>query len=236
MDDPGKLFLIGTDVLGRDMLGRILYGGRVSLTVGLVGVALSIAIGSIVGTIAGMLGGVLDNILMRIVEVLMSFPRLPLWMSLAAVIPAGTNSIQTYFGMTVVLSIVNWGGLARQVRAKVLSLRENDFVAAARLQNCSDARIVLKHLFPNTASHVIVVGTLAIPGMILGETALSFLGLGIRPPMTSWGLLLSNAQKMRVLVLQPWLLWPIVPVMIAAISYNMLGDGLRDAADPFAAE
>jgi peptide/nickel transport system permease protein len=236
VDEPGKLFLMGTDPLGRDMFTRILYGARVSLTIGLVGVVLSIAIGSIVGTIAGMLGGVADNILMRIVEVLMSFPRLPLWMSLAAVIPAGTNSIQTYFGMTVVLSIVNWGGLARQVRAKVLSLRENDFVKAARLQNCNGARIVLKHLFPNTASHVIVVGTLAIPGMILGETALSFLGLGIRPPMTSWGLLLSNAQKMRVLVLQPWLLWPIVPVMIAAIAYNMLGDGLRDAADPFAAE
>jgi peptide/nickel transport system permease protein len=236
VDEPGKVFLMGTDPLGRDMFTRILYGARVSLTVGLVGVALSIAIGSIVGTIAGMLGGAVDNIVMRIVEVLMSFPRLPLWMSLAAVIPAGTNSIQTYFGMTVVLSIVNWGGLARQVRAKVLSLRENDFVAAARLQNCSGARIVFKHLFPNTVSHVIVVGTLAIPGMILGETALSFLGLGIRPPMTSWGLLLSAAQKMRVLVLQPWLLWPIVPVMIAAISYNMLGDGLRDAADPFAAE
>lgn len=236
VDEPGKIFLMGTDPLGRDMFSRILYGARVSLTVGLVGIAMSIAIGSLVGTAAGMLGGAVDNIVMRIVEVLMSFPRLPLWMSLAAVIPAGTNSIQTYFMMTVVLSIVNWGGLARQVRAKVLSLRENDFVMAARLQNCSGVRVVLKHLLPNTFSHVIVVGTLAIPGMILGETALSFLGLGIRPPMTSWGRLLSAAQKMRVLVLQPWLLWPIVPVMITAISFNMLGDGLRDAADPFASE
>ncbi len=236
VDEPGKIFLMGTDPLGRDMFSRILYGARVSLTVGLVGIAMSIAIGSLVGTAAGMLGGAVDNIVMRIVEVLMSFPRLPLWMSLAAVIPAGTNSIQTYFMMTVVLSIVNWGGLARQVRAKVLSLRENDFVMAARLQNCSGPRVVLKHLLPNTFSHVIVVATLAIPGMILGETALSFLGLGIRPPMTSWGRLLSAAQKMRVLVLQPWLLWPIVPVMITAISFNMLGDGLRDAADPFASE
>jgi peptide/nickel transport system permease protein len=236
VDDPGKVFLMGTDALGRDFFTRILYGGRVSLTVGLVGIAISIIIGSVVGTAAGMLGGAVDNIVMRIVEVLMSFPRIPLWMSLAAVLPPGMSSIKTYFGMTLVLSVVNWGGLSRQVRAKVLSLRENDFVMSAKLQNCSGPRIVLRHLLPNTFSHVIVVATLSIPGMILGETALSFLGLGIRPPMTSWGLLLSNAQKLRVLILQPWLLWPIVPVMIAAMSFNMLGDGLRDAADPFASE
>lgn len=234
VDEPAKVFLMGTDSLGRDFFTRILYGGQVSLTVGLLGVFLSILIGSMVGVMTGLYGGLIDNIVMRLIEVLMAFPQIPLWLALASALPPNLDSIKVYFGITIVLSIINWGGLARQMRAKVLALRDQDYVIAARLANCKDYRIIVKHLFPNTLSHVIVVGTLAIPGMILGETALSFLGLGIRPPMTSWGLLLSDAQATRVLLQQPWLLWPVVPVMLTAICYNLLGDGLRDAADPFA--
>jgi len=234
VDEPGKVFLMGTDTLGRDLFSRIIYGARISLTVGLVGVFMSLVIGSLIGVMAGFYGGVFDNISMRIVEVLLAFPQIPLWMALAAALPPNLDSIKVYFGITVVLSFIGWGGLARQVRAKVLALRDTDMVIAARVCNCSDLRIVVRHLFPNTLSHVIVSATLAIPGMILGETTLSFLGLGIRPPMTSWGLLLSEAQATRVLLQQPWLLWPIVPVMITAISFNLLGDGFRDAADPFA--
>jgi peptide/nickel transport system permease protein len=236
VDDPAVVFVVGTDPLGRDYFTRILYGGQVSLTIGLVGVFLSLVIGSLAGVAAGYFGGIFDNIMMRLVEVLMAFPRIPLWMALAGALPANIEPLKVYFGITLVLSIVNWGGLARQVRSKVLALRELDYVMAARLGNASTPRILARHLFPNTLSHVIVVATLAIPGMILGETALSFLGLGIRPPMTSWGLLLSDAQQLQVLLQKPWLLWPIVPVMITAISFNLVGDGLRDAADPFAAE
>ncbi len=234
MDEPGKVFLLGTDTLGRDLFSRVIYGGRISLTVGLVGVFLSLVIGSLIGVMAGYYGGLFDNISMRIVEVLLAFPQIPLWMALAAALPPNLDSIKVYFGITIVLSFIGWGGLARQIRAKVLALRDSDFVMAARVANCSDFRIIVRHLFPNTLSHVIVVATLAIPGMILGETTLSFLGLGIRPPMTSWGLLLSEAQATRVLLQQPWLLWPILPVMLTAIAFNLLGDGLRDAADPFA--
>lgn len=233
-DEPGKVFLLGTDDLGKDLFTRILHGAQVSLTVGLVGVFLSLTIGSLVGMMAGYYGGVFDDISMRIVEVLMAFPQIPLWMALASALPPGLDSVKTYFGITVVLSLVNWGGLARQMRAKVLAMRDTDFVLAARVANCSDLRIILNHLLPSAFSHVIVVATLAIPGMILGETALSFLGLGIRPPMTSWGLLLSQAQETRVLLQKPWLLWPIVPVMIASLGFNLVGDAIRDAVDPFA--
>ncbi len=232
--EPGKLLLLGTDTLGRDLLSRILYGAQVSLSVGLLGVFLSLTIGTTVGVVAGLFGGAFDNIAMRLVEVLTAFPQIPLWMALASALPPTLNSLQVYFGITVVLSFLNWGGLARQVRAKVLALRDGDYVTSARLNNCSVPRIVARHLFPNTISHVLVAATLAIPGMILGETSLSFLGLGIRPPMTSWGLLLSEAQAVRVLLQQPWLLAPIAPVMVTAICFNLLGDGLRDAADPFA--
>ncbi len=233
VDDPGKVFLLGTDDLGKDLFTRILYGAQVSLTVGLVGVALSLVIGCLVGLMAGYYGGWFDDISMRIVEVLMSFPQIPLWMALASALPPGLNSVKTYFGITVVLSLVNWGSLARQMRAKVLAMRDTDFVVAARVVNCSDLRIILCHLLPSSMSHVIVVATLAIPGMILGETALSYLGLGIRPPMTSWGLLLSQAQETRVLLQKPWLLWPIAPVMITALGFNLVGDAIRDAVDPF---
>ena len=234
VDEEGKIFLLGTDRQGRDLLSRVIYGSRVSLTVGLLGVFIGLIIGSSVGIMSGLYGGAFDKVSQRIIEVLMAFPQIPLWIALSAALPPNWSPIKVYFGITVVLSLVSWGGLSRQMRAKVLALRDQDFVVAARLINCSDRRIIFRHLFPNTLSHVLVVATLAIPGMILGETALSFLGLGIRPPMTSWGILLNDAQETRVLLEQPWLLTPVVFVMITAITFNFLGDGLRDAADPFA--
>ncbi len=233
VDEPGKIFLFGTDTTGRDLFSRIFYGAQVSLTVGLLGVLLSLVIGSLIGVASGMYGGVVDEVVQRLIEFLMSFPRIPLWIALAAVVPPNWSSIKVYFGITVVLSMVGWGGLARQVRGKVLALRDQDFVVAARLVGCGDLRIIVRHLFPNTLSHVLVMATLSVPGMILGETALSFLGLGIRPPMTSWGVLLFEAQKSRVLLQQPWLVIPVAFVVGTVIAFNFLGDGLRDAADPF---
>jgi peptide/nickel transport system permease protein len=234
VDEPAKLFLLGTDRLGRDLFSRVLFGAQVSLTVGLIGVFLSLVIGAVAGVVGGFYGGVVDNVMQRVIEVLLSFPQIPLWLALAAALPPNWSSIKVYFGITIVLSIVNWGGLARQMRAKVLALRERDYVIAARYTNCSDTRIILRHLLPNTISHVLVVATLSIPNMILGETALSFLGLGIRPPMTSWGVLLSEAQQVRVLLQQPWLLTPAFFVIVTVMAFNFVGDGLRDAADPFA--
>jgi peptide/nickel transport system permease protein len=234
VDEPGKLFILGTDNQGRDLFSRVLFGAQVSLSVGLIGVFLSLLIGAVAGAAAGYYGGVVDNIMQRTIEVLLSFPQIPLWLALAAALPPNWSSIRVYFGITIVLSIVNWGGLARQMRAKVLALRDRDYVIAARYTNCSDRRIILRHLLPNTISHVIVIATLSIPNMILGETALSFLGLGIRPPMTSWGILLSEAQQVRVLLQQPWLITPAFFVIATVIAFNFLGDGLRDAADPFA--
>jgi peptide/nickel transport system permease protein len=233
VDDPGRVFVLGTDITGRDLLTRILYGSRVSLTVGLVGVALSLIFGTVLGVMAGFYGGLFDMVLQRIVEVLQSFPQVPLWLALASAVPVTWDPIKVYFGITVVLSVVSWGGLARQVRGKVLSLRESAYVTAARYTNCSDWRIIIRHLLPNTLSHVLVVATLSIPGMILGETALSFLGLGIRPPMVSWGVLMSDMQSLRVFLTQPWLITPAAFVVSTIIAYNFLGDGIRDAADPF---
>jgi len=234
VDDPGKVFLLGTDRQGRDLFSRILFGARVSLTVGLLGVTISLAAGSLVGMLSGYYGGITDVIIQRVVEVLLAFPRIPLWLALAAAVPANWSSIKVYFGVTLVLSTVSWAGLSRQIRAMVLATREIDFVMAAQLTGNSDFRIVVRHIFPNILSHVLVVATLSIPGMILGETALSFLGLGIRPPMTSWGVLLNEAQHTRVLVQQPWLITPVAFVVAVIIAFNFVGDGLRDAADPFA--
>jgi peptide/nickel transport system permease protein len=234
VEEPGKVFLLGTDTQGRDLLSRVLYGAQVSLTVGLLGVFLSLIIGSVMGTISGLFGGIVDAAMQRVIEVLLAFPQIPLWLALAAAVPATWSSIKVYFGVTVVLSIVSWAGLARQVRAKVLALREEDFVMAARLSGTGTMRMVMVHLLPNVISHILVVATLSIPSMILGETALSFLGLGIRPPMTSWGVLLSEAQHTRVLLQQPWLITPVIFVIVTVICFNFLGDGFRDAIDPFA--
>ncbi len=229
----GPMFLFGTDRMGRDLLSRMIYGGRVSMTLGLVGVFLSIILGSILGTISGYWGGWVDNLIQRIIEILSAFPNIPLWMALGAALPPGWSSIQTYFGITIILSIIGWGGLARQVRGKVLAYRESDFVMAALAAGAGHWHIITRHLLPGCYSHIIVIATLAIPGMILGETALSFLGLGIRPPMTSWGVLLEEAQRVTVLLHYPWLIFPAVPVLVVVIAFNFLGDALRDAADPY---
>lgn len=229
----GPMFLFGTDRMGRDLLSRMIYGGRVSMTLGLVGVFLSIVLGSILGTISGYWGGWVDNLIQRVIEILSAFPNIPLWMALGAALPPGWSSIQIYFGITIILSIISWGGLARQVRGKVLAYRESDFVMAARAAGAGHWHIITKHLLPGCYSHIIVIATLAIPGMILGETALSFLGLGIRPPMTSWGVLLEEAQRVTVLLHYPWLIFPAVPVLVVVIAFNFLGDALRDAADPY---
>jgi peptide/nickel transport system permease protein len=233
VQEPGKLFLLGTDKQARDLFSRVLYGAQVSLTVGLVGVVLSLLIGTLVGIATGFYGGALDIVVQRIIEVLLAFPQLPLWLALAALVPPNWSSIRVFFMISIVLSIVNWGALALQVRGMVLSLREQDYIRAARYANASDSYIILRHLLPNTLSHVVVIATLAIPNMILGETALSFLGLGIRPPLTSWGLLLNETQHVRVLLQQPWILTPAIFVVLTIIAFNFLGDGLRDAADPF---
>jgi len=236
VEEPGKIFLLGTDSTGRDLFSRILYGARISLTVGLVGVILSLFIGAFIGVVSGYFGGAMDNVIQRIIEVISSIPQIPLWLALASAVPPNWSPIKVYFGIAVVLSFVTWGGLARQVRGIVLGLRDSDFVTAALYANCGTFRIIFRHLLPNTFSHVLVIATLAIPGMILGETALSFLGLGIRPPMTSWGVLLNEAQHVRVLLQHPWLLTPAIFVLATVVSFNFLGDGLRDAADPFAGE
>lgn len=236
VEDPAVIFLMGTDSTGRDLFSRILYGARISLSVGLVGVLLSLLLGAFLGVASGYFGGSIDNIVQRVIEVITSIPQIPLWLALAAAVPPNWSPVKVYFGIAIVLSFVTWGGLARQVRGIVLGLRDSDFVTAARYTNCSTFRIITQHLLPNTFSHVFVIATLSIPGMILGETALSFLGLGIRPPMTSWGVLLNEAQHVRVLLSEPWLLIPAIFVLITIISFNFVGDGLRDAADPFAGE
>lgn len=233
VEEPGKIFLFGTDRQGRDLFSRVLYGAQISLTVGLVGVFLTLIIGTLAGIASGLFGGIVDSTIQRIIEVLLSFPLIPLWLALAVIVPPNWSSIRIFFAISILLALVNWGPLARQVRGMVLALREEDFVIAARYANSSNWRIITRHLLPNTLSHVLVIATLAIPQMILGETALSFLGLGIKPPLTSWGVLLSEAQQIRVLFQQEWLLIPAIFVILTIISFNFLGDGIRDAADPF---
>lgn len=229
----GTLFLLGTDRLGRDMLSRILYGTRISLTVGLFGIAISFILGITIGGIAGYYGGWVDNLIQRLIEIIRSFPELPLWMALSAALPANWNPIFIYFGITVILGLLDWTSLARAVRSKLLALREEDFCTAAQLMGARPARIIRRHLLPSFMSHLIASATLSIPGMILGETALSFLGLGLRPPITSWGVLLTEAQNINVVVLYPWLMLPVIPVIVTVLAFNFLGDGLRDAADPY---
>jgi peptide/nickel transport system permease protein len=229
----GQLFLLGTDRLGRDMLSRIIYGARISLTVGLIGVVISFTLGIVIGGIAGYYGGWTDMLMQRGIEVVQSFPHLPLWMALSAILPVTWSPILVYFGITIILGMVEWTHLARAVRGKLLSLREEDFCTAAVLMGASPARIIGRHLLPSFMSHLIASATLTIPGMILGETALSFLGLGLRPPITSWGVLLNEAQNISVVALYPWLMLPVIPVILTVLAFNFFGDGLRDAADPY---
>ncbi|SCW45842.1 peptide/nickel transport system permease protein [Rhizobium mongolense subsp. loessense] len=229
----GQMYLLGTDRLGRDVLSRILYGARISLTIGLIGIAISFVLGIVIGGLAGYWGGVFDLIVQRVIEVLQSLPSLPLWMALAAIMPVTWSPIVIYFGITVILGIIDWTGLARAVRSKLLALREEDYVQAAQLMGASTPRIIARHLVPGFMSHLIASATISIPGMILGETALSFLGLGLRPPITSWGILLTEAKSVSVIAFYPWLLFPIIPVVLVILAFNFLGDGLRDAADPY---
>ncbi len=232
--ENGTLFLLGTDRLGRDMASRLVYGGRISLTVGLIGISLSFLLGITIGGVAGYFGGWVDNVVQRIIEVLRSLPELPLWMALSAALPVTWSPILVYFGITIILALLDWPGLARAVRSKLLALREEDYCAAALLMGAKPSRIIGRHLLPNFMSHLIASATLSIPSMILAETALSFLGLGLRPPVTSWGVLLTEAQNIEAVALYPWLLLPMVPVIVTVLAFNFLGDGLRDAADPYA--
>ena len=231
--EDGTLFLLGTDRLGRDVLSRMIYGARISLTIGILGVAISFVLGLVFGGLAGYYGGVVDLVIQRIIEVLQSLPSIPLWLALAAIMPVTWSPIIVYFAITVILGLIDWTGLARAVRSKLLSLREEDYVLAAQLMGANAPRIVGRHLVPGFMSHLIASATLAIPSMILGETALSFLGLGLRPPITSWGVLLTEAQNINIVALYPWLLMPAIPVILVVLAFNFLGDGLRDAADPY---
>jgi peptide/nickel transport system permease protein len=228
-------FLLGTDRQGRDLLSRILIGSQMSLTIGLVGVFLSLIIGSVLGVVSGFYGGRVDEVVQRLIEVIRSFPAIPLWMALTAALPQHWPPERVYFAITVILSVIGWTWLARQLRGKVLALREEEFVTAARVLGASDARIIFRHLLPQVFGHIVVIATLAMPGMILAETALSFLNLGLRPPLTSWGVLLQEAQNLESLRNYPWLLLPAAFISAAVLAFNFFGDGLRDAADPHAA-
>lgn len=230
--DP--LYLFGGNSLGQDLLSRLVIGTRVSMSIGLLGVSISLVLGILLGGISGYVGGTVDNIIQRIIEFLRSLPTIPLWMSLAAALPITWPPLAIYFGITLILSFIGWTGLARVVRGRFLALREEDFVLAARLDGHSQVEIILQHMVPSFLSHIIASITLAIPGMILSETSLSFLGLGLRPPVVSWGVLLQDAQNIRSVSTAPWLLIPGLAVVVAVLSLNFFGDGLRDAADPYA--
>jgi len=232
--DEMGIFLIGADRLGRDLFSRVCYGARISLTIGLVAVAISLIVGIVMGGISGYYGGAVDNAIQRLIEFIRSIPEIPLIMALAAALPANLPVEQLYFGITIVLAFVGWTGLARVVRGRFLSMREEDFVMAARFAGSSEMRIILRHMMPSFLSHIIASLTLSIPGIILSETGLSFLGLGLRAPAISWGVLLQEAQNVRSVALAPWVLLPALAVIITVLAFNFLGDGIRDAADPYA--
>jgi peptide/nickel transport system permease protein len=238
VDGDGKtaensLFLLGTDVQGRDQLSRLIYGTQVSLLVGLISVGISLFLGVLLGGLAGYFGGLVDTFVMRLVEILRSIPTIPLWMGVGAALPKEWDILKVFFVMTLIFALIQWTELARVVRGRFLSLREEDFVMAAELAGCSRMRIIFRHMVPSFMSHIIAATTLALPQIIIFETSLSFLGLGMRPPAISWGVMLQQASNVQTLAISPWLLLPAVPVILAILAFNFLGDGLRDAADPY---
>ncbi|MBE3144780.1 MAG: ABC transporter permease [Planctomycetes bacterium] len=233
VDKTQPMFLLGADRLGRDLLSRIIYGTRISMSIGFIGVVLSLFLGILLGGISGYYGGVVDTIIQRVIEFLRSIPTIPLWMGLAAALPMNWPPLKVYFGITVILSLIGWTGLARVVRSRFMAMRGEEFVLAAELDGASELRVIFRYMMPSFLSHIIASTTLAIPAMILSETSLSFLGLGLRPPIISWGVLLKDAQSVRSVLTAPWQLWPAAAVIISVLALNFLGDGLRDASDPY---
>lgn len=228
-----SFFLLGADAYGRCVFSRLIYGARISLSIGLVSIIVTFILGSLIGGISGYTGGKVDNLIQRFIEVINSFPHLPLWLAFAAILPGDWSALKTYFAITILLSLLGWTGLARVIRGKILSLREEDYAVAARLLGASHGRVIFRHLLPGFTSHIIVSLSLSVPGMILGETALSFLGLGLRAPVVSWGVMLQDCINIDVIANYPWLLAPVVMIILTVLAFNFFGDGIRDAADPY---
>jgi peptide/nickel transport system permease protein len=233
VDEGGQINLLGTDILGRDCFSRVIIATQISVTVGIVGVLITFVLGALIGGASGYYGGVVDNAMQRFLEFVTCVPTIPMWMALGAAIPSYWSDVRVYFSITIILALRSWTGLSRQVRSKLLQLREEEYVVAARVAGASDSRIILTHLLPGFASYLIVSLTLEIPRMILGETTLSFFGLGLRPPTVSWGVLLQDAQNLAAISAYPWLMFPALMVVVCVLAFNFLGDGLRDAADPY---
>jgi peptide/nickel transport system permease protein len=229
----GKIFLLGTDIIGRDMLTRIIFGGRISLSIGIIGVIILVILGTIMGTISGYFGGWIDNGIQRLIEILRTIPQVALWMALAAIIPKDWPSTYVYLGIVIIFGFISWTGLARELRGKVLAIRRSDYIYAAEISGASTGRIIFRHIIPNVSSHIIVIATLSIPMMIIGEAALSFLGLGIKPPMTSWGLLLTKLREVPTFKHYPWLIIPAGFIVVSVLCFNFVGDALRDVSDPY---
>jgi peptide/nickel transport system permease protein len=236
LETPPTWYFLGADKYGRDVFSRLMFGARISLSIGLVAIVVMFFLGAIIGGISGYVGGVVDNLIQRGIEIINAFPQLPLWLAFVALLPPDWSPLKTYFAITVVLSLLGWTGLGRVVRGKILSLREEDYAVAARLLGASHFRVIFRHLIPGFTSHIIVTLTLSVPVMILGETALSFLGLGLRPPVVSWGVMLQDCMSMDVIGNYPWLLMPVILIILTVLAFNFVGDGMRDAADPYSSK